>query len=295
MNKNLKNSTSSVKCNFGYLIPSNDLNKLIKYVEDELKIEADTSYHNYVDVQTLETAGKMFAYLTFCPIPIQASIDSAKEEASNSIKIYKPTEILVILNRLLHSQIKGLPYRQVFELFLKRIRTAWTQNYDELMKLTSGLDCKEDCLVSKTLIEDKNLNKIANHPVHIVDEDNNFLPSSLIPFCWLGNNMEQSKHNEKLDVKVCSSFKAKLRNDQVCYEMDPNELLNGSSANNIVLYLLIDENKDRQKSKTSNNVTVTEKETFMLDDVEQEGSVVYLNTIGTYLLTIDRNINTFSS
>ena len=43
---------------------------------------------------------------------------------------------------------------------------------------------------------------------------------------------------------------------------------------------MIDENKDRQTAKLMNNVSFKNRETFQNDDVKQEETVIYINSIG---------------
>ena len=68
--------------------------------------------------------------------------------------------------------------------------------------------------------------KVINHPVHIIEYEEDLLPSSpsaLIPFCAFGGNISiMGKRIKKFDVPVCNSFRAKILNDQLCYEVDPN-------------------------------------------------------------------------
>ena len=48
----------------------------------------------------------------------------------------------------------------------------------------------------------------------------------MIPFCGFGTNL--STMGTKIDqfsVPVCNSFKATVLNDQLCYELDVNEMI----------------------------------------------------------------------
>ena len=58
---------------------------------------------------------------------------------------------------------------------------------------------------------------------------------------------------DQFDVPVCNSFKAKILNDQLCYEVDVNKIISKPfTANDLKLglVLLIDENWDRQYNLT---------------------------------------------
>ena len=49
-------------------------------------------------------------------------------------------------------------------------------------------------------------------------------PSAFIPFCELAGDMSVvGTKLDKFEVPVCNSFKAKILNDQLCYEIDVNE------------------------------------------------------------------------
>ena len=65
-------------------------------------------------------------------------------------------------------------------------------------------------------------------------------------------------------LPICSSFKAKVLNDQLCYEVDPNKYKMNLNANELRqgLKLYIDTNNDRQ--------TTSEDSDFM----------IYLDTLG---------------
>ena len=94
------------------------------------------------------------------------------------------------------------------------------------------------------LINSQLFHKITNHPVHIIDDDKKISPSALIPFCGFGQKIMGSKI-EQFDVPVCNSFKSKVLNDQLCYEVDPNDFVNIKEFNE-GLKFYVDTNVDRQ-------------------------------------------------
>ena len=78
---------------------------------------------------------------------------------------------------------------------------------------------------------------------------------------------------DQFDVPVCHSFQAKILNDQLCYEVDPNKYKKGLSKEELKqgLKLYIDTNNDRQ--------TYPKDTDFM----------IYLDTMGKYNnITTDR-------
>ena len=117
------------------------------------------------------------------------------------------------------------------------------------------------------------IHKLINHPVHIIDEYGIVSPSALIPFCVFGRNMSiMGIRTENFIVPVCNSFNAKIMNDQLCYEVDPNkykELLTTEEFTEGIkqgITLYIDNNEDRQTKSLHSD--------FM----------IYLNALGNCLL-----------
>ena len=101
--------------------------------------------------------------------------------------------------------------------------------------------------------------------MHIIDEEGKLSPSALIPFCEIGGNMSiMGTRTEYFREPVCTSFQAKILNDQLCYEVDPNKYKMNLNANELKqgLKLYIDTNNDRQ--------TTSEDSDFM----------IYLDTLG---------------
>ena len=50
------------------------------------------------------------------------------------------------------------------------------------------------------------------------------MPSAFIPFCEFGGSMDiVGVKVDEFRIPVCNSFKAKILNDQLCYEIDLND------------------------------------------------------------------------
>ena len=85
---------------------------------------------------------------------------------------------------------------------------------------------------------------------------------------------------DQFAVPVCNSFQAKLLNDHICYEVDLN---NYSDKNNIQrelnlgFHFILDNNKDRQVTFLSSNISELKS--------DQDFSI-YFNTIGKYVFKI---------
>ena len=134
------------------------------------------------------------------------------------------------------------------------------------------------------------LKTVSRHPVHIKDVKGRMSPSALIPFCGIGRNMSaMGVKIDKFDIPVCNSFTERVLNDQLCYEVDPNNFI---QRKNILegfktgITLVLDYNEDREVSYGTQNddgMQGDEEEDIMdilvQTDSKQE-ALIYLNTIG---------------
>ena len=118
--------------------------------------------------------------------------------------------------------------------------------------------------------------KSSNHPVHILDNEGNISPSSFIPFCAFGNDVKSmGKEINGFDNPVCDSFEAKIRNEQLCYEIDLEKYKDEKNIKEQLksgLVLILDYNLERQS------------ETYNPNKVHKFGSegndvYIYLDTI----------------
>ena len=110
--------------------------------------------------------------------------------------------------------------------------------------------------------------KVNNHPVHLINEEGELLPTALVPFCSVSGNFSvMGTKIDELDVPVCSSFKAKILEDQLCYEVDPNNYIKYLEVGQEVsLSFFIHYNEDRQLTK-------------LVDEDEDPTKILSKNTI----------------
>ena len=84
--------------------------------------------------------------------------------------------------------------------------------------------------------------------MHLLDDNENLSPSAFIPFCsFQGSPDLLSRDFDNLSLPVCSSFKKKLLDGQLCYQIDVNTLINETSATGLQkggLALLVDDNAE---------------------------------------------------
>ena len=117
---------------------------------------------------------------------------------------------------------------------------------------------------NNSILDSDRLQKIVNHPVHIIGNSGELSPSALIPFCEFGGHETMGIKIDQFDVAVCNSFQAKILNDQLCYELDPNKF-NVSK-------------EDFKQGITFYVDTNEEKQTFPKDNDFK----IYLDTLGKY-------------
>ena len=97
--------------------------------------------------------------------------------------------------------------------------------------------------------------RITNHPVHIQGPNGSLNPSAFIPFCGIGINMSSmsSKINQ-FSFPICNSFRSTVLNDQLCYELNPNDFIGGNNLKESLrggITLVIDNNEDREVTDAS--------------------------------------------
>ena len=133
------------------------------------------------------------------------------------------------------------------------------------------------------VLDERLLQRVSNHPVHILNSEGDYSPSAFIPFCIFGNNMNNlGQQIDDFDVPVCNVFVATNWNDRVCYELDLNLLKNKDDINNQLkdgLLLVLDFNEERQLKKYSNLVKEAKIRNYFYED--KENSVqVHIDSIG---------------
>ena len=137
--------------------------------------------------------------------------------------------------------------------------------------------------VKGTLIDEKLLQTVNNHPVHILNNEGEFSPSSFIPFCVFGENYVGVKINE-FDKPVCNIFKPRIYIDQLCFETDLHLLKDENEENvrkqlEFGLTLVLDFNEDRQMNDPKIYVTNV---TTAFPNYGSLSLSMHLDTIGRY-------------
>ena len=283
--------------------------KGIFYLDD---LEWNDNLYNFRDEQ-FESAAKMFIYLNLCPKFMFDWIKLYVDLLQNA----SPHIIVQTLNRILITSRTrdDKIIRDITKNILLRVTNRWSLKFLAIDEINSGINTnifrkhfmdfpQKAKVANETITEMKNgtsglqkvsqinssnqvVKVVSNHPVHIYDEVGNLSPSALIPFCDFGRSKSTiGNMMEDYELPVCDSFKAKVMNDQLCYEVDLHEYRNNN--NNIGLktglVFFMDYNEDRQVILKEND-QMPEDDAFVdkvdasLDD---EKASIYLNTLGEY-------------
>ena len=120
------------------------------------------------------------------------------------------------------------------------------------------------------------LSKVSNHPVHMIDRNGSLSPSAFIPFCSFGGDFHaMGTQHSNFKLPVCNSFKATVKDDQICYQMDLDQYKNESDLVKqlqVGLVLYLDYNEDKQLTVARN---------------EGNDAHVYMDTISTMMISFN--------
>ena len=123
----------------------------------------------------------------------------------------------------------------------------------------------------------KDLHRVTNHPVHIIDDKGALSPSSFIPFCSFGEDMDvMGTKLKEFEIPICNSFRAKIKSDQLCYELDLQKLKNNTLIKEQLqfgLFLVLDYNEDRQLIMKNKILKKSQQDKLFNSQKENMGSL----------------------
>ena len=94
---------------------------------------------------------------------------------------------------------------------------------------------------------------LSNHPVHLLEENGNISQSAFIPFCEFGGDSAvMGKKIDQFVTPVCNSFRPKILQNQLCYEVDLNQYKSFRNIDNQIkkgFLFLYDNNEDKESFK----------------------------------------------
>ena len=128
--------------------------------------------------------------------------------------------------------------------------------------------------------------EIVNHPVHILDNTENFSPSAFIPFCSVFGSMETAGVKvDNFSVPVCRSFNKTILDGQLCYQIDVNSFIEQNTMTTLQkagLSILVDVNAEYERVDISSREEVKIFQDFTEEFIRKKESdkiMIHLETI----------------
>ena len=266
---------SNPECNRdNTLLSDREIQDIVNSLAGKLQINTTSFLSENISYQTLEMAGEMFTYLSYCP----PSIPKLLRFRAFLFQTGTPRQILLALTSLIKTLENVNDKEESIKIFSKFMKSLDMIEYENIQiktkqkcytnatfgncpmksykddKETSGFSNKTLKRTSSLFVSgfSKNLQKVTNHPVHIIDQDNEMYPTAMIPFCEFGGNLSvMGVKISQFNAPVCNSFRPKIIRDQMCYTVDPNEYKNENDLKGeLSLSLFIHYNEDRQMEDT---------------------------------------------
>ena len=278
-----------------------DKRSQITAVEMSLKIEASEYRYENITSESLLTAAEMFIYLTICPGKFNSVNPTEARQKwfqawyrlyNDLFSTHSQDQILLTLNRLMKSGSGDKNDLQRNQKLFKKTATLLKLQYENIHRLLPGLT-SSNISEDKVKINPMDFPRIL-HPVHIINKENSTSQSAFIPFCEIGGNMSAMGVDiDQFNFPVCNSFKEKVLNDQLCYEVDLNRFVNVNTIDRdleLGFTFIMDYNEDRQVTFDRNisnreNIGLT---TSIVESDHHQHAFIYLDTIGnfTHLIAI---------
>ena len=217
-------------------------------LEEQFNITIPLEYFQNIQDSIFDTALQTFIYLNFCPKEVFNSPWTGLTE--EMIKQSSNPKLLIFLNR-----IKIQNDQSWAKPLLESVSEIYDLKHETIDLMANGKFSNARFNASFGENNWNLVHEISNHPVHI-NLDSGKSTSSLIPFCQFGGrNEDVGKKVEGFSFPVCDTFKAKVLNDQLCYEVDVNNYVNKDTSEEDLragLTFLVDYNEDRQVFASNN-------------------------------------------
>ena len=224
LTKNIQVKCSNFKENL-----STNLEKMSQIITS---VKSSEQIHTNLSRMDINNVAKMFIYLNSCP---------SFHEKLYFKTIYGPESRIAMLTSNIIKKANNDFKIKAIQIFAKISQVFGFQHI-------TPQDKGENIEMEINVTDKKLLQTISNHPVHILDNEEEFSPSSFIPFCSFGEEFIGSKVNE-FDIPVCNIFKPRIYFDQICYEADLQKLKESKKIEEqleLGLTLVLDYNEERQ-------------------------------------------------
>ena len=264
---------SNIKCLDGGFIPEQEIYRNYESLEQLSKVDNNsTEVLETISKETIEYGGEMFAYLNSCP--------SLYERLYYKIIYGSISQSRIVTLALNIGRKANKDFSQKALRILSRITSI--TGYDHVQYSNESLEVYSLFNMKSVEKENQLLQMVSNHPVHILRENGEISPSSFIPFCSFGEDPVGTYVNG-FDVPVCDIFRPRIRNDQLCYETNLQEMISkdintAKKQLEIGLVLIIDYNDNRQLYPAMTKQSKSGKRFYFNYD-DNNPAISYFNTI----------------
>ena len=229
--------------NYDTIVRNDHLAENIRAVEDKLNLNLSTNtISEDVGQETLETAAEMFTYLNYCPPePFKNLVRLFRQDLFKSGNLASKDILLALASIIQSSQnaIKESSTR-VLRKTMKILNLVQHENIENVGMFNDNS--------TKESLFNEELQRVTNHPVHIMDPTGTLSPTALVPFCSFGGDMSvMGVKIDQFDVPVCNSFSPKIVKDQLCFTVNPNKYKKSvKDQGELSLTLFMNLNEERQ-------------------------------------------------
>ena len=229
--------------NYDTIVRNDHLAENIRAVEDKLNLNLSTNtISEDVGQETLETAAEMFTYLNYCPPePFKNLVRLLRQDLFKSGNLASKDILLALASIIQSSQnaIKESSTR-VLRKTMKILNLVQHENIENVGMFNDNS--------TKESLFNEELQRVTNHPVHIMDPTGALSPTALVPFCSFGGDMSvMGVKIDQFDVPVCNSFSPKIVKDQLCFTVNPNKYKKSvHNQGKLSLTLFMNLNEERQ-------------------------------------------------
>ena len=241
----------NIECR-GSLIPFKDMESNLQGLSQRLDVYNISQEVDYtLSKRTINACSKMFMNLNIC---YDFSFVKLYDKLS-----YGPSSIIgpLSLNIIKNSEPKFRP--KALKIFNKMSQILRFQHIqaanDSILQFKRALKVKGKYIIIIIIrlsffciLDQKLLQTVNNHPVHVLDRNGKFSPSAFIPFCSFGEDQLGLKIDQ-FDHRVCDIFTPVVLKDQLCYEANLDQLRDDQkflTQLKMGLFLIIDYNEEKQ-------------------------------------------------
>ena len=257
---------------------------LMAAVIESLSITSDSSVDANIKEENLAAAADLHYYLANCPDAEWIE----KLTYLTSLISSAPTRTLVAtVNKMITRAEKTGGHTAeaaAFKDVLGEITEVAGLDHSKIEMMIRNGSLQES-------LDNADVRRLTNHPVHIVDAKGEFSPSSFIPFCEFGGEgTVMGLVSDRFEVPVCNKFQPVIFYDQVCYEVDvaslAAEMADSKMKRLAGLTFWLDYNEEKQtgrETETEQPASTAKGLSSNYFQAEDESkALIYIGTLGRW-------------